>query len=74
MDKFKEMKEKAIAQLGILAEQPVENTEDGVCHALKRIFNLGTWNDGAKAVMIVSHWMWANCEEAYHSMHGGEAK
>ncbi len=48
MDKFKEMKEKAIAQLGILAETPVENTEDGVCHALKRIFNHGTWDDGAK--------------------------
>ena len=67
MDKFKKMKEEARTQLAILAETNIENSEAGICAAIERVFHYGSYKDGAKAVMIASQWMWAHCEECYHS-------
>lgn len=72
MDWFKKKKETAVMQLGVLCGNPVENSEQGVHDALECVFAHGSYADGAKAVMIVSQWMWANCEEAYHSEKQGE--
>ena len=67
MDKFHEMKEKITTQLGILAEQPVENSTQGIHDALERVMREGSCGDKAKAIMMVGQWMWAHCEEWYHS-------
>ena len=71
MYKLTEMKKDAVTQLAILSEMNLEDSEPGVCAALEHVFHHGSYKDGAKAVMIVSQWMWANCEERYHS---GEKK
>ena len=67
MDKFDEMKKEAVTQMAILAEMNIEDSEDGICKALAKVFHHGSFKDGAKAVMIVSQWMWAHCEKWYHS-------
>jgi hypothetical protein len=67
MDKFDEMMKDAVTNLGILAERPVANDAESVCSALAHVFHHGSFNDGAKAVMIVSQFMWAHCEKSYHS-------
>lgn len=63
---FEEMKKDAATNLGILAERPVADNPDSVCAALAHVFRHGSFNDGAKAVMLVSQFMWAHCEELYH--------
>ena len=67
VDKFAEMKEAAKLELAILAECNVDNTRDGVHDALAKVLEHGSYGDGAKAIMIVSQWMWADCEERYHA-------
>jgi hypothetical protein len=67
MDKFAKMMEEAITHLSILCGCNVENSESGVHDALEKVFAKGSYGDGAKAVMIVSQWMWAHCETRYHS-------
>lgn len=67
MEKFLMMKKEAITQLAILAECNVENSQQGVCDAVACVFEHGSYRDGAKALMIASQWMWADCEERYHA-------
>ena len=49
-------------QLGVLCGNPVENSEQGVHDALECVFAHGSYANGAKAVMIVSQWMWVDNE------------
>lgn len=67
MDKFKKMKEEAVTALSILCGCNVQNTHDGVQDALEKVFHHGSYKDGAQAVVLVSKWMWADCETRYHS-------
>ena len=67
MTKFEEYKKEAHTQLEILCGCNFENSEQGVHDALEKVFAHGSYGDGAKAVMIVSRWMWAHCEDEYHS-------
>lgn len=66
MNKFDEMMKEAATHMGILCEDPIENTEQGVHDALACVFHNGSCNDKAKAVMIAAQWMWAHCEKTYH--------
>lgn len=68
--KFDEIKKESLTQLAILAEMNIDNTEHGVCDAIAHVFEHGSYRDGAKALMIASHWLWAHHEEAYHAESG----
>ena len=68
MDKFKQTKEDAIADLKILTGWPViENTAKGVCEAVAYVYRHGKCLDAAMASHLQNVWDWANCEEEYHS-------
>ena len=74
MDKFKKMKEEALIALSNLCECNVQDTHDGVQNALEMVFQHGSYKDGAQGVMLVSQWMWADCEERYHAGMSTEGK
>ena len=66
MDKFHDMqKEIAVAFGPMVCGQP-ENTADGIHGALADVLEHGTYEDGAKAIMMAAQWMWADCEIRYH--------
>ncbi len=67
MDKFQEMKKEAVTHMSILCEDTIEDSKQGMHDALACVFKHGSCRDKAKAVMIAAQWMWAHCEEAYHS-------
>ena len=67
MDKFHEMKKEVAVAFGAMCCGPIENTADGIHGALADILEHGTYEDGAKAVMMAAQWMWADCEERYHA-------
>ena len=67
MDKFEEKRKEAWHQLSILAEMPIEDSPQGIADAKARIYHHGDCNDKAKADVIAEQYMWAYCEEWYHS-------
>ena len=67
MDKFKEKQKDIAVALGQLVQHPVENSHQGIHAALAYALKHGTFEEGAEAIMMVAQWMWADCEEWYHS-------
>lgn len=74
MDKFHEMKKDISVALGQLVQHPVENSHQGIHAGLAYALEHGTFEEGAEAVMMVGQWMWAHCEEWYHSSQPATSK
>ena len=67
MEYFRSYKKEIAVALGTLIGNPVDNTAQGVHDAVACAFEHGSYNDGAKAVLMAAQWMWADCEERYHA-------
>ena len=75
MDYFAEFKKETAAQMAALVGCAVENSSQGIHQALTYAMARAKYvDDKAKAIMIASAWMWADCEETYHKMKESEKK
>jgi len=68
MSMFEEFMKEAAEHLSDLVGYNVMNTHLGVHDALAYAMRHGDCNEKATAFMLVSQWMWADCEKRYHEM------
>lgn len=62
LHKYKEIKKEVLKHLHELFEEEVEDTWEDVHEHLAYALKHGTCKDAAKAIMLTSKWVWANCE------------
>lgn len=74
MNHFEKVMNEMKTQMSILCQTPVDGTPDGMCGARAMVYDRGDYDDNAKADMILYRWMWAHCEEEYHSMKADDGK
>lgn len=74
MDKYKEMKERAVNSMSLLCKCNVDNTKESMMKARRMVYDRGNYMDQAHADFYFQQWTWADCEIWAHEGMAAEGK